>query len=243
MGKLIVFGDSYCANTIPSDQYWWKIVADTLNVEVVNYAVSGSSLNYSISKYYEYLNSNYYVNDTILFVCTSGLRSPLVHQFFPPNLSALAELFYKINFDISLIDNRFPEKLIRHFRENSKFYETWFEFYDEKNHLALVNLLRESLANLPNKKILLSGFDDSLSDRFARSHDFHLGGCLFDISKAEYVSDQAYVASRTAMVPDSRPNHLSADNHIILARIVNESLNGSYSSLNSGEFMRGFLNA
>lgn len=240
MANLVLFGDSYCAeydNTI-SQETWWKRVASNLELGIKNYAVRGSSLNYSTVKYYEYLNGSYSVDDIIIFTITSSGRSPLVHPDFPPSSSAIMQLFSTRGFSLDKIP--FPDMVKNHYIDHKDFYKTWFQFYNPDLHLSQVNLIREALHGLKNKKLLINAFDEAKASDFTRLYDFHLDGCITEISNKEFASlNDGYPMRRMV---DERANHLSPENHDIFAEYILKCLDGDIKSMLHVDFKQGFLN-
>lgn len=238
MTNLVLFGDSYCAEyecTIDQET-WWKKVASSLGLGIKNYAVRGSSLNYSMVKYYEYLNGSYSIDDIIIFTITSSGRSPLVHPDFPSENSAILQLFSTCGFSFDAVP--FPEALKKHYVDHKNFYQTWFQFYNPDLHLSQVNLVREALHGLKNKKLLINAFDEAKSSAFTRPYDFHLDGCITDISNKEFAS-HGYPMRRMV---DDRANHLSPENHDIFAEYILKCLDGDIKSMLDIDFKQGFLN-
>lgn len=242
MANLVLFGDSFCAeyeSTINKNT-WWKQVAKQKNLDIKNYAIRGSSLNYSIVKYYEYLNTAYSPEDNIIFVVTSSARSPIVHKDFPPECAAILQMFHMQGFKFE--QRNLPQSLIEHFTNHRGFYETWYRFYNLDQHLSQVSLVREALNGLSNKKLLINAFDEATSGQFSRKYDFHLAGDMNNISVSEFVTHFDYIRSRDRFV-DDRANHFSEANHDIFTDYIIKSLDGNCISMLDIDFKRGFINA
>jgi hypothetical protein len=240
MANLVLFGDSFCAEYTDTDgkYIWWKETAKTLGLGINNYALRGSSLNYATVKYYEYLQNSYSADDIIIFVVTSSGRSPLVHPDFSPESSAILQLFSTKGFSFENVE--FPPSLKEHYNEHKSFYETWFQFYNPELHKSQVNLIREALNGLSNKKLLINAFDEARYSDFARPYHFHLDGYMRQISHEEFATEGEYSRNR---IFDTRPNHISEDNHKIFCDYVLKCLDGNYKSMLEVNFKKGFLNA
>ena len=91
MSRIIIFGDSF-AQDWDFEWTWTKLLAKKLNAEQVNYAIGGSSIEYSMYQFTEYLKNNHRDNDKIIFVATEPNRSPIVHPKYDPTSAALHTL-------------------------------------------------------------------------------------------------------------------------------------------------------
>ena len=242
MSNLVLFGDSFCAEyeNTANKNTWWKQVANQKNMCIKNYAVRGSSLNYSIVRYYEYLNTEYSPEDNIIFIVTSSARSPIVHKDFPPECAAILQMFHMQGFKFE--QRNLPPSLVKHFTDNRSFYEIWYRFYNLDQHLSQVSLVREALNGLSNKKLLINAFDEATNREFSRKYDFHLDGDMNNISVSEFVTHFDYIRSRDRLI-DDRANHLSEDNHSIFSDYIIKSLDGNHRSMLDVDFKRGFINA
>jgi|Laugresubdmm15sn_1035100.scaffolds.fasta_scaffold02062_11 hypothetical protein len=248
MANLVLFGDSFCAESEydgtrggsdpQGKDTWWKDVAKTLGLGINNYSVRGTSLNYSTVKYYQYLNESYSTDDIIIFIVTSSGRSPLVHPDFLPESAAILQLFSSRGFSFKNVD--LPASLKQHFDDHKSFYETWYQFYNPEVHLSQVNLIREALNGLSNKKLLINVFNEAQSSDFTQQYNFHLDGYMMQISMEEFATQDEYSRNRFF---DTRPNHLSEENHKIFYDYVLKCLDGNYKSMLEVDFKKGFLNA
>ena len=88
MPRIIFFGDSF-AEPKPEDYVWTKQLANKFGAEMTNHAVGGSSIEFSLFKFTEYMKTDYRDTDKIIFVCTHPSRSPVVHPQYDPSTAAL----------------------------------------------------------------------------------------------------------------------------------------------------------
>ena len=119
------------------------------------------------------------------------------------------------------------------------------KFYNEEIHHAQVTILRQSLESLPNKKLILSAFPDSQEHKLAGYCDFHVtGSALMGISLHEMgisfgENFKPPRQSTPSIGPDPRPNHLSEQNHKILAEDLYDMLMGKKSlDINNNDYKK-----
>lgn len=230
MRKLIVFGDSYadrihneCLTDDNKDldyPIWYDILAQSLGYKLLKYGLCGSSIEYSMIKLYEYINSfEYSENDVIVFVCSSTVRIPLIHKNIPPS-TASSWIKY---IDGSL---KHDKRIKRFFDKHGNFFKTLFKFYN----LDLAHQQRSNIAfllkSLPNQTLIVSAFDDvdyALSD--SRKHllkndeNFILiNGNLLEISNREIEQDKAGLEFLKFFNHEIRHAHLTRTNNQILAK-------------------------
>tara|TARA_Y100001937_G_C7104474_1_gene324218 strand:- start:669 stop:1325 length:657 start_codon:yes stop_codon:yes gene_type:complete len=115
MSRIIVFGDSF-ATKWDYDYAWTNQLADKFNAEQINYAVGGSSIEYSLFQLKDYLQNHYDQNDKIIFVATNPSRSPIIHADYNPKWAC----FYKV-----ADDNEYYKTLTRYTDIEIDKYKYW----------------------------------------------------------------------------------------------------------------------
>lgn len=241
MAKLVVFGDSF-ANNEEVDYQWTKQLASKLQIDLDNNALIGSGINYSILKYFEYIETSYNPDDVIVFVICIPNRSPIVHPDYPQDLAFIPEMLMSFNssgptthvYDNTRIDS--SPRVEEHIKKYIGFYHIWQQHYNDRLSLAHINILRDSVGRLPNKKIIVSVTENTTPNNFATKCDCHVDGYLFKISCNE-------IKDGIIVMPDTRCNHLSPANHTIFSNYLHQCLTKEYKPINYEEFERGFLDA
>ena len=114
MSRIIIFGDSF-AQDWDFEWTWTNLLAKKLNAQQINYAIGGSSIEYAMYQFVDYLKNNYKDDDKIVFVVTNPARSPIVHPNYEPTSSALHSMTG---------DNKFNEAW-------SNLHKELFRFQDE----------------------------------------------------------------------------------------------------------------
>tara|TARA_B100001059_G_C17806745_1_gene569648 strand:+ start:1029 stop:1709 length:681 start_codon:yes stop_codon:yes gene_type:complete len=91
MSRIIFFGDSF-AEPKPEDYVWTKQLARKFDAELVNHAVGGSSIEFSLFQFAQYMKQDYRETDKIIFIVTHPSRSPVVHPQYDPSTANLNTL-------------------------------------------------------------------------------------------------------------------------------------------------------
>jgi hypothetical protein len=213
--RLVVFGDSFVSHEFKfredddSPQLWTERLAHKLNLPLVVHALGGTNLNWSLLNFMKYLKSDYREDDIIIFIVTNGSRLPYVHEDFPPKNSMIGHFAVQFGNKDRVTD------------ELGTGIVAWAKYYNVEIHHAHTMLLRQTLQSLPNSKLLLSAFPDSMSHNLPLACDFHVGGTpLMGIGQAEIAdANGKFVPIPGSMRgrQDPRPNHLCEENHEILA--------------------------
>lgn len=231
MSRLVIFGDSFAADR-PEKNTWPKLLGIRYSIPVVYHSFEGSSIEYTATKFFEYLQSDYSETDKIVLVLTSGTRAPIVHDNYYP---AWAPLFKFLSADPALLEKLNLPHFTQHLKEHSGYYETWIKFFNPKIHKSICHFMTKTLDALSNDKLILSAFEDSDSSSNASPANCHPTGNLMAISCGENMDGivrQGYPGK------DSRANHLSEENHLILENYIHECFQGNYKSLNEVNFKR-----
>ena len=88
MSRIIFFGDSF-AEPKPEEYVWTKQLANKFDADMTNHALGGSSIEFSLFKFTEYMKTDHKDTDKIIFVCTHPSRSPVVHPQYDPSIASL----------------------------------------------------------------------------------------------------------------------------------------------------------
>lgn len=73
MKRIVIFGDSYCATDSRLRETWPRMIANTYRYEVVNFAVHGSSTEYSLRNFIDFIKNGSLRPDDIIIFQTSTL--------------------------------------------------------------------------------------------------------------------------------------------------------------------------
>lgn len=236
MKKLVVFGDSFANYNWVEEQTshlsWTSILSANLNLPVINYGVSGSGLNYSMYKFFEYVHSeNYDSNDIIVWLTTNEQRlyttsmpDPHLGTFhnFPTN--KITDLFNK---DYKWIDENRQHALWA--------MENYYDPAINYSLLKIASFLKQWARSNKNTTIVLlkgqcciKGGEKihSFLDYITESDNFfpilNQEESLGRISGDEFVNFELYeylLLKKTKHGPkvDLRVNHLSETNRAVLA--------------------------
>lgn len=73
MRRIVIFGDSYCADDPSPYVTWPRLIADTNQYEVINFAMHGSSTEYSLRNFIDFIKDGSIRSDDIIIFQTSTL--------------------------------------------------------------------------------------------------------------------------------------------------------------------------
>jgi hypothetical protein len=246
MKKLVGFGDSFIAiNKIyhkwihSDDMSWLKSTGDLLNLPVVNYGVSGSSLNYSFIKFIDYIQSDSYdENDVIVFVISEDNR--IFSKGMDPKDSC------------QISNNRFNSEYIA---KNADHLLWMLENYlcHEMNFEAIKTLcVLQSWALLhpTNTVVIKTGFSidlcrsGELKNLIVPSFNF-LPIIDYPLNRVQHCefSDSTY-AFQTHEHIDPRVNHMSPINRKVMSKIMGDVIvNKSIDYYDNSKFHTGFIDS
>lgn len=251
MKKLVIFGDSYADKvrggpTLDKIFAWYDHLAEKLNLTVLHYGRNASSIEFSMNKLYEYINSSEYSEqDIIIFVSTSLSRSPIIHNDVPD--ATAGKWVSYLNGSLSKDDQHYA-----HFRMNHNFYKQLFEWF---NH----NLAHQQRTNiscllkiLPNTAIIISAFQNDVdhalrADRkylLANDDNFILINTnLHRITVDELSgSNKQFFDFHKFFGGECRHSHLSKSNNIILADQLYQCLvHKTNKYFDASKFKKNFL--
>ena len=237
--KLIVYGDSYA-----EDQNfisWTTQLANKLNVTLVNRAISGSSIEYSI-KYFikDKLSNTISYNDIIIFIFSSPGRHHLDYQNKFPRTASIYS--YGISGSVHPLNN------ITYYQENKE-HIRWYEANKDEdifkiNASAYIHMLNNYARNNPssifvilNMNTLYHPIDVPILDNFLISNI-----SLRRLSNNELASGISYNYFVKKVIADPRYNHLTIPNISILADLIHKAiLTKDTSIITYDKFLRGIL--
>lgn len=210
--RYVIFGDSFADKNFPNNDSLENRWSNLLDYPSKSYALLGSSIWYSIDKFFNYIkSSNYNETDRIIFLCTHWSRA------------------------IKYTDNKFPQDHWRLSTPVVKNPKTEFEKYQYKNKDAfeyisnnvitnsmitnVVSMLELYLNNLKNDTLFLPCFtlDEEELLGSERTNNFSLA----EVSRREFKSTQE-MRKTFNNTTDLRANHLNFENHKILANLIVE---------------------
>ncbi len=160
MSRIIIFGDSF-ATKCDNDYGWTNKLAKNFNAEQVNYAVGGSSIEYSLYNLTNYLKNDYQQEDKIIFVATNPSRSPIIHADYNPKWAC----FYKVN-------------------KNNEYYKTVMKYTDQHIDKYKYFLITSILNSITNDCFLICAFDNCI-EKSKRNNFIISNFCLGDIAIAD----------------------------------------------------------
>jgi hypothetical protein len=200
--KYVIFGDSFADKNFPKTTHdshlrWFN----SLDYPSETYGWIGSSIWYSIDKFFNYINSSSYdVSDRIIFITTYWGRA------------------------IRYTDNKFISDQYRIRYPVTDNPKTDWEKYHATNKLAhnyitenvitksmvsnVIDMLKAYLKSLPNKTLLLPAYQ-------LNNNEFN----LLEVSRREFANPDE-MEQVLASVTELRPNHLTYENHKILANMI-----------------------
>ena len=164
--RLVVFGDSFFQHSkgsihnsyIPNQGLSWTgLLADNLNMSLLNYANAGTSLNYSVQMLFHYMETEYDENDIIIFGVTNGSRVPnLLDDTFQGWHSTVWKFI-----DPDFVWASITKEQHKYFKKDKEFWQTYLTrgMYadDAKNQFRLVE---NYLNTMKNDVLVLHSFSD-----------------------------------------------------------------------------------
>lgn len=216
MNRLYVFGDSF-AQDLPGS--WTTRLASLRNMELKNYGVGGSCLEYSYIKLFDVVKKNEFKEgDIVIFVLTHPGRLDLEDQITVDATSA-----YKVHNRRSIESLPDPEFAKKYRDSRSK------DVIDRK-HILYLSFLKVLAEQHPNVKFLaIPAFPEVQEAPLIKgSNNFLFVNTLFlmDISNYEW---NKWKIAESAMMDilgfDPRTNHLTTPNLQELANSINDVIN------------------
>lgn len=219
MKKLVIFGDSFGCGEYKHHSVWPAVLGKKLGVDVQNYANSGTSVEYSICKLLQYLESDVYDKNDIMVFIQSVADRFLVNE-------SLTDLTFARN--IGIVNNRAPTTgSAAEYYEKNKEHFKWLT--ESTPPLVLAARYEAYLAYLRflghqffSKVVIIPTFCDQhttkynkklLSDNIVTV----ITQDLCELSDSECVDIDVLRKSHHDLRFDVRPGHFITENHSILA--------------------------
>lgn len=219
---MYVYGDSFAAPSTLTQTIWVKILADSLNLKLVNNAVRGSSTEYSFLKFIKDLQSNTFKpGDAIVFVISGPGRLHFNYQLFRDPSTAS-----KFLGEVDVTD---PANVW--YKQNKNNIDWYIKNYNQEinqiNHASYIHVLKsfaEENANIPVIVLQNPRINNDLQPKITPENFFLPTVSLLEVSNNEAVSGDANFEDWTEYTDiDCRLNHLTNPNHIILADAVKQT--------------------
>jgi hypothetical protein len=241
MKKLIVYGDSYAQEQQDSSLSWVSLLAAKLDLPLINRAIGGSSIEYSIKTFIkDKISKILEPDDIIIFVVTSPGRQHLKYQVKYPSTASV--------FRYETFTHKYPIEHINYYNLN-KNYIKWFEDNKDEdifklNALSYVHMLNNYARNNPTNTFvvlsmsgLLNVIDIPILDNFIIPNI-----SLKKISDDEFKYPVNFNYFTKKVKIDPRYNHLTIPNlHILTDLIYNSIINKDYSNIRSDKFIKNIL--
>lgn len=204
MSRLIIFGDSFASLGTDKDTWQWILSEYMSCSETISYGKGGSSLTFSLDKFWEYYSNDYDKDDCIVFFATQSLRLWYLHSEA------------KHWWASSHLDAKKGTEEYNHFKEYNKEYDfISTHIMSAERSRMMYFLIKNTLENLPNKTILVQCFPDV----YEPEGSFN----LFDPSVAEINTTDKNLLFKFHS-NDYRLNHFSIENHSVLAKKLYENM-------------------
>ena len=231
---LYLFGDSYIspANYKHNDKVlkyksWPDLVADKLQLNQTNFGIAGSSIEYSMNKFYEVKNT-IKNGDFVIFSFSATGRLDLKYTELKPHTSWFSKRIWETPWNISMR----PQHIDYIWMRDNLDYIQWFvnnrnsKTYDI-NQLAFTHMLKSFAEDNPSINILvlymlkpvLEEKINNLPSNITINNDFY----LLDIAESEIMNGDMGDMFETYVI-DPRINHLTKPNRDILAKYVLDKL-------------------
>lgn len=228
--RVIIFGDSFVEPYDHIDWVWTNQIKHKIKAtEIKNYALGGSSIEYSLKRYYDYVMTDHQESDKIIFVLTDGHRSPIVHPDYNPSWASFVNSLHKRTKDNKKWYDKDTQK---HYEDHMQFYKSltcWL--YDDDNHYKYFTVMN-SLQNIPNDVVMLRSFEHIDVEKIIKfnnkSNLTFPSLSLTKVSKDEIKGDKLKLKMGdldfNAWEHFLRPNHMMEANHNILAEFISKIL-------------------
>jgi hypothetical protein len=225
---LYIFGDSF-GEKWDGVNTWTAQLSTALNVELKNYAVGGSSLEYTYKNFYD-LNDTLTADDIVIMVLTDLSRKWLLKN--EPGRSSLSMIETSHKKDTTLVN------------AVQLYYSHFFNLTVERTHLtSFIHAFSHLTNHLKFKPLILVAFDDNdyvqgglnVKD-IQKMHPNTAEGSLWKISTNEF-SPKVLNTNKLTNFQDFRPNHLSRINHTTLANKIMKNIQNNLPVDLTTEFM------
>tara|TARA_B100000212_G_scaffold128792_1_gene96593 strand:- start:1388 stop:2134 length:747 start_codon:yes stop_codon:yes gene_type:complete len=205
MSRLVIFGGSYAESNSHADQTAWQHqVANRLGMDMVNHALPGTSVRWSLNKLINYLNTDHRVNDHILFFVSDHDSLPFMDTEGRPewasNLSAWI---------LGTLDPKHPAH--RYFDDRADTMRWIHQHYQE--HHADCKLIQSFLFHMPNTAWAIPCTDDG----YNWPYEYHMGDCHDDHTRTRIKHLQGASTLHRRYTAEGETTHV-LHNHMIPER-------------------------
>jgi hypothetical protein len=242
MATLRIYGDSFAScQRDPAITSWTTLLADKLKLPMINRAVPGSGVEYSITELYNDIQANIVnSNDIIIFVVSSFGRLNFSHQRQQPDTAAM---YLHVPPDCGYRNHDWywkNKKYIEWYLVNQNFNQF------NVNHTAYISMIKDIAKLYTNCKFIIlenSGYQGINLSAYP-DNCLHSTISINDISKNEFdislhSSENVYNAWTEFTIWDPRQNHFSIPNLHILTNLLFESLqNMDISNISADKFLK-----
>lgn len=226
--KVAIYGDSYADQQNDNKHFrydylpWGRYLKQNTNLEVKNYALQGSSFQYSASLFLK----TYTEYDKIVFIVTAPGRLWINNPDLPKWATHIANIRHLYAYINQFKKDEDPEVLERIKPILTAAKDYFLHIYDHNQIILFHDALFEKLERLVDKSNIIfiptgpgsiPGYNDKIGTTLA-----HISG----------------LDDRPANVMDLRPNHLNNRNNIQLAKKIDSWITSSKFSLNISDFFR-----
>ena len=216
--RLIIFGDSYAQPYTHVDWVWTNQLKQ-FDI-VINNAIAGSSIEYSINKFYDYFENDYRDTDKIIFTLTDSCRAPIVHKEYNPEWASYINVL-DVQKTTGRDDKGTQSGIEQHHKDYENYYKAVLTYTDPQiNYYKYFSVLT-MLNNLKNDVIVLPCFESFESKLNLHDNILLTKLPLIEICNAEIIGrhrDETWIYPNL----DFRLNHMLPDNHRIFAETITE---------------------
>jgi hypothetical protein len=237
---LYVFGDSFASIEIDPAisieikeqlvaKAWSSVLSKKLGVELKNFGISGSSLEYTYYKFYQ-VRADLKEDDVVVIVLTDLFRKWIIkdrpvtsslaafetHNYIHPKLKKYAQWYFA--------------NVLRAEIEETHLHNFLYAVYATTAHLKVKPLFICAFDKISRGEwtVDVDTVDSIHVNNFAK-------GSLWEVSSHEITHQDIAIAVNTNLKKEFRLNHLSDDQHPILAdKILNYIHNGTTVDLTVG---------
>jgi len=246
MTKLVVFGDSFASPWKTGQGFnWMEHLSQYLGLDLQCFGKSGSSTNFSAHQLVHYLESNEYsIDDIIVFVFSSRVRSRLINKDFDPGWAGDNR-----NFVFGSPRNNHPAEDF--YKKYLDYFKLELELTDNKDYEVERFKTAMALKQLPNLTVLVSAFGNVVD---FKGKPFLLADTdtavlidadLYTLSLGEFLDktrDKNFQSYYNFFKGEHRNCHLSKTNNTILANLLYDCIrNKSREYFDPTQFKQHFL--
>ena len=241
--RLIVFGDSYGQ---PHEHHWlwYKQVSQSLDcTDIVNFALRGSSIEYSLSRLDYYLQNDYREDDKIIFLTTLPVRAPMVAKGYDPTYACLYNIDVD-HFGPSVKDSNFSGDIQEHLLEHRAYYKSHAKMIDYVESLYKILPVAGAMNLVPNDAIMIMLFDQMpmhVRKLLTKDNLYVPDMCLYHVSEQELDKSNFPESVSNLGMGDRRPNHLSKINHNVLSECIVDTFNNRTDCFSMSKFQKNIL--